>query len=68
MNKHSSRSHMIFIMTVYSTDQNTYQSKSGFFNIYLILGKLFLIDLAGCEKSKLTKAEAKVLEEAKKIN
>jgi hypothetical protein len=34
----------------------------------LIKGKLYLIDLAGCEKSKLTQAENKVLEEAKKIN
>ena len=59
MNAHSSRSHMIFLLTLNQFNAETSQSKTS---------KLFLIDLAGSEKISKTGAEGKVLEQAKKIN
>ncbi|EAS07503.2 kinesin motor catalytic domain protein (macronuclear) [Tetrahymena thermophila SB210] len=59
MNEGSSRSHMLFIMTVYQNNLQDLSAKSG---------KLFLVDLAGSEKISKTGAEGKVLDEAKKIN
>lgn len=59
MNKDSSRSHMIFIMTISSN--NTKDNSS-------VTGKLCLVDLAGSEKIEKTGAEGKTLDEAKLIN
>lgn len=59
MNVESSRSHSIFIITLTQKDIVKMESKSG---------KLFLVDLAGSEKVKKTRAEGKLLEEAKNIN
>lgn len=59
MNEHSSRSHLIFLLTLNQTIMPDGASKTS---------KLFLIDLAGSEKISKTGAEGKVLEEAKKIN
>ncbi|CAD8183316.1 unnamed protein product [Paramecium pentaurelia] len=59
MNEQSSRSHMIFLMTVQSIDLRDQSAKTG---------KLFLVDLAGSEKVSKTGAEGKILDEAKGIN
>ena len=59
MNEQSSRSHMIFIMTVNTMDKRDQSIKTG---------KLYLVDLAGSEKVSKTGAEGKTLDEAKKIN
>jgi kinesin family protein 5 len=59
MNSQSSRSHMLFMLTLHTHDIYTGQAKSA---------KLVLVDLAGSEKVAKTGAEGKVLEEAKKIN
>lgn len=59
MNEGSSRSHMIFIMTISQNNLNDMSAKSG---------KLYLVDLAGSEKISKTGAEGKTLEEGKKIN
>ena len=59
MNEESSRSHMIFMLTV---SQNNLQDLSA------KTGKLFLVDLAGSEKISKTGAEGRVLDEAKNIN
>lgn len=59
MNIESSRSHSIFVITLTQKDIVKMESKSG---------KLFLVDLAGSEKVKKTRAEGKLLEEAKNIN
>jgi kinesin family member 5 len=59
MNEHSSRSHLIFLLSVNQFNNLESSSKTS---------KLFLIDLAGSEKISKTGAEGKVLEEAKKIN
>ena len=59
MNEHSSRSHLIFLLSVNQVTMPESTSKTS---------KLFLIDLAGSEKISKTGAEGKVLEEAKKIN
>ncbi|CAD8086911.1 unnamed protein product [Paramecium sonneborni] len=59
MNEQSSRSHMIFLMTVQSIDLRDQSAKTG---------KLFLVDLAGSEKVSKTGAEGKLLDEAKGIN
>eukprot|EP01105_Mastigella_eilhardi_P022146 TRINITY_DN5430_c0_g1_i2.p1 TRINITY_DN5430_c0_g1~~TRINITY_DN5430_c0_g1_i2.p1 ORF type:complete len:987 (-),score=297.86 TRINITY_DN5430_c0_g1_i2:53-2845(-) len=58
MNKVSSRSHAVFIMTVEQKDP------SGETNT----GKLNLVDLAGSEKVSKTEASGQTFEEAKKIN
>ena len=59
MNEHSSRSHLIFLLTLNQYNSENNQSKTS---------KLFLIDLAGSEKISKTGAEGKALEQAKKIN
>jgi kinesin family protein 5 len=59
MNEGSSRSHMIFMMTISQNNVNDMSAKSG---------KLFLVDLAGSEKIAKTGAEGKTLDEAKRIN
>lgn len=59
MNEHSSRSHLLFQLTLSQTALPDGPSKTS---------RLFLIDLAGSEKISKTGAEGKVLEEAKKIN
>ena len=59
MNEHSSRSHLIFLMTIHQTNLKTLVSKTG---------KLYLVDLAGSEKISKTGATGMTLEEAKTIN
>lgn len=59
MNERSSRSHMIFILTISQDNTADLSAKTG---------KLYLVDLAGSEKISKTGAEGKVLDEAKKIN
>ena len=59
MNARSSRSHSIFIWTVFQKDTKTDASK---------IGKLYWIDLAGSEKTLKTNATGQTLEEAKMIN
>ena len=59
MNERSSRSHMLFILTISQNNTEDLSAKSG---------KLYLVDLAGSEKVGKTGAEGKVLDEAKKIN
>lgn len=59
MNLNSSRSHLLFMLTITQKNRSNLSCKSG---------KLFLVDLAGSEKISKTGAEGLVLEEAKKIN
>jgi len=59
MNAHSSRSHSIFIMTIYQNNLKQLTAKTG---------KLFLVDLAGSEKISKTGATGLTLEQAKNIN
>lgn len=59
MNERSSRSHMIFILTISQDNTADLSAKTG---------KLYLVDLAGSEKISKTGAEGLVLEQAKKIN
>jgi len=59
MNEGSSRSHLIFMMSIHQNNLHEMSAKTG---------KLFLVDLAGSEKIAKTGAEGKTLEEAKKIN
>ena len=59
MNERSSRSHMIFILTISQDNTAALSAKTG---------KLYLVDLAGSEKISKTGAEGKQLDEAKKIN
>ena len=59
MNAHSSRSHLIFMLSLNQFNSQNSQSKTS---------KLYLVDLAGSEKVSKTGAEGKVLEQAKKIN
>lgn len=59
MNERSSRSHLLFILTVSQTNIEELIAKTG---------KLYLVDLAGSEKIRKTGAEGKTLDEAKKIN
>ena len=59
MNERSSRSHMLFILTISQNNLDDFSAKTG---------KLYLVDLAGSEKVGKTGAEGKVLDEAKKIN
>ena len=59
MNEGSSRSHMIFMMTITQNDLRDMSAKTG---------KLFLVDLAGSEKIEKTGAQGKTLDEAKRIN
>jgi len=59
MNDKSSRSHSLFILTIFQRNTLTEGSK---------IGKLYLVDLAGSEKVGKTHATGQVLEEAKNIN
>ena len=59
MNDKSSRSHSIFILTVYQKNTKLDNAK---------LGKLYFCDLAGSEKVGKTNASGQTLEEAKMIN
>lgn len=59
MNEHSSRSHLIFMLTL--EQKNTIDRT-------LKVGKLHLVDLAGCEKVSKTGASGDRLDEAKNIN
>jgi kinesin family member 5 len=59
MNEGSSRSHMLFMLSLHQNNTREFSAKTG---------KLYLVDLAGSEKVGKTGAEGKLLEEAKKIN
>ena len=59
MNANSSRSHSIFILSIYQNNNATLEKKAG---------KLYLVDLAGSEKATKTGAEGQTLDEAKAIN
>lgn len=59
MNERSSRSHLIFIITISQNNLEDLSAKTG---------RLYLVDLAGSEKIGKTGAEGKTLDEAKKIN
>ena len=59
MNDVSSRSHMVFNITLYQNNLKDSSAKSG---------KIILVDLAGSEKVSKTLAEGRVLEEAKNIS
>lgn len=59
MNDKSSRSHSIFILTVYQKNTKTDAAK---------IGKVYFCDLAGSEKIGKTMATGQTLEEAKMIN
>mmetsp|Transcript_73369 Transcript_73369/g.203668 ORF Transcript_73369/g.203668 Transcript_73369/m.203668 type:complete len:709 (+) Transcript_73369:100-2226(+) len=59
MNEHSSRSHLIFMLTV---EQKSLHDRS------VKVGKLHLVDLAGSEKVAKTGASGERLDEAKNIN
>ena len=59
MNARSSRSHSLFIWSVFQKDTKTDTSK---------LGKFYWVDLAGSEKTMKTNATGQTLEEAKMIN
>ncbi|OQS05081.1 kinesin, partial [Thraustotheca clavata] len=59
MNEGSSRSHSVFMVTLYQRNLETNSTK---------VGKLYLVDLAGSEMVRKTQASGKQLEEAKTIN
>ena len=59
MNEGSSRSHLVFIMTIAQKDLHNSSAKTG---------KLCMIDLAGSEKIGKTGAAGQTLQEAKDIN
>merc|ERR1719217_1807025 len=59
MNEHSSRSHLVFTLTLEQKSMHTKSTK---------IGKLHLVDLAGSEKIVKTGATGKRLDEAKNIN
>eukprot|EP00929_Paragymnodinium_shiwhaense_P119405 TRINITY_DN912_c0_g4_i1.p1 TRINITY_DN912_c0_g4~~TRINITY_DN912_c0_g4_i1.p1 ORF type:complete len:686 (+),score=178.33 TRINITY_DN912_c0_g4_i1:234-2291(+) len=59
MNEHSSRSHLIFTLTIEQKNLHDRSVKSG---------KLHLVDLAGSEKVNKTGSTAERLDEAKNIN
>lgn len=59
MNEHSSRSHLVFMLTI---EQKNLHDKS------MKVGKLYLVDLAGSETVGKTGAAGVRLEEAKNIN
>ncbi|RHY41100.1 hypothetical protein DYB34_000920 [Aphanomyces astaci] len=66
MNEGSSRSHSVFMVTLYQRNLETNSTK-----VALKLpctGKLYLVDLAGSEMVRKTGASGKQLEEAKTIN
>ena len=59
MNAKSSRSHSLFIVTIFQKDSKTDSTKAG---------KLYFVDLAGSEKISKTGVEGQLLEDAKNIN
>ncbi|CAE7538358.1 kif3 [Symbiodinium natans] len=59
LNEHSSRSHLIFMLTIEQTNLHDRSVK---------VGKLHLVDLAGSEKVAKTGASGERLDEAKNIN
>merc|ERR1719327_137709 len=59
MNEHSSRSHLVFFVTLEQKDLTTKSVK---------VGKLHLVDLAGSEKVAKTGVSGERLDEAKNIN
>lgn len=59
MNEHSSRSHLVFMLTIEQKDLHDRSIK---------VGKLHLVDLAGSEKVAKTGASGERLDEAKNIN
>lgn len=59
MNADSSRSHMVFVLTVQQKNLRNGSQK---------VSKLYLVDLAGSEKISKTEVSGKQLEEAKQIN
>uniref|UniRef100_A0A7S4V310 Kinesin-like protein n=1 Tax=Alexandrium monilatum TaxID=311494 RepID=A0A7S4V310_9DINO len=59
MNEHSSRSHLVFMLTIEQKDLHDRSVK---------VGKLHLVDLAGSEKVAKTGASGERLDEAKNIN
>ena len=59
MNAKSSRSHSLFILTIFQRNSKTDSTKAG---------KLYFVDLAGSEKISKTGAEGQLLEDAKNIN
>merc|ERR1719158_741121 len=59
MNVDSSRSHMVFVLTVQQKNLVDHSQK---------VGKLYLVDLAGSEKVSKSEVTGKLLEEAKQIN
>ena len=59
MNAKSSRSHSLFIVTIFQKDSITDSTKAG---------KLYFVDLAGSEKISKTGVEGQLLEDAKNIN
>jgi kinesin family protein 15 len=65
MNRESSRSHAVFMLTV--NRQERIQSGDDFIN-KTIVSKLTLVDLAGSERQKSTNAAGNTLKEASQIN
>ena len=59
MNAKSSRSHSLFIVTIFQRNSITDSTKAG---------KLYFVDLAGSEKISKTGVEGQLLEDAKNIN
>lgn len=59
MNEGSSRSHLLFMMSIHQQNLTSLGAKNG---------KLFLVDLAGSEKISKTGAEGQTLKEAQQIN
>ena len=59
VNEHSSRSHLLIRFTVHSVDRRTGERHSG---------KMYLVDLAGCENVSQSGAEGRALKEAIGIN
>ena len=59
VNEHSSRSHLLIRFTVQSVDKRSGERRSG---------KMYLVDLAGCENVSQSGAEGRALKEAIGIN
>jgi len=59
MNEMSSRSHMVFTLTLYQNNMSDMSARTA---------KLTLIDLAGSEKVSKSGVEGRLLDEAKQIN
>jgi kinesin family protein 5 len=65
MNERSSRSHSMFIVNVQCKETDSHSSAGGGVVRH---GRLYMVDLAGAETVKKTKASKGVLQEAKSIN